>query len=451
MDLAKLQHKIPQLTNLLPSQREWMERLLFQMTFNKPASINVIGAVSSGKSTLALAVAELLSDDYNVALLDAAKPDLAQTLMQQWFGAVLLADKSLREQLEQAATSQPLLLIVDNAEYLSEEMRQQLTGVAAVQLEFSSEQIAECELVLVLNRITNIDAAQLLKGKGINDLDIAQRLAEADGNIAELIKARPAPVSSAPTVGSTSVNPYITLGAGAVLILLAALFWFFNSAPDEAKGGGATLPAQPVAEIQQSTLSDIETEQNAETQDTAVVQEQAVLADEAMSQSTVAPEANGLTQSEETPVIEQSDIVVADAAEAVDEQFVRNEISGDDGLSESAPHLDVGKTHYDYDEATLLSYDKTHFAVQLAVLSSDDAYRRFKQSYPGVAVVTYQRNWQGKRQLVLLQADYPDKVTARATIKELPEALRATGPFIKSIQSVQTEIRFRPAGQEQQE
>ena len=71
MDITDLQARLAQLDHLLPSQREWLDRLLFQLAFNDNQQINILGASGSGKSTLALAIAELLSGQYNIALLDS--------------------------------------------------------------------------------------------------------------------------------------------------------------------------------------------------------------------------------------------------------------------------------------------------------------------------------------------------------------------------------------------
>lgn len=448
MELAELQSEIPRLTNLLPSQREWLERLLFQMTFNKPATVNVVGAVSSGKSTLALAVAELFSDYYNVALLDASKTDLPQTLMQQWFGASVLPEASLRSQIEQANTSLPLLLIVDNADQLPAELREELAGVAAVQLEFSVEQLTGCDVVLVLNRLTNADAAQLLKGQDVNDLDIAQRLADADGDISRLLKASPAIAVSSAMSRSPAVNSYISLGAGAGLILLAVLFWYFNSASDDAAIRKAdvtsvetTIP-EPVSDTSAIPASD----KVPATTSLEFTAEELPTTDMLQQTQDVTPAA----EDEVAPVtideapLQGGTVDFAQEQEQLTEESPSEEDNATATLSASELNADTKLAGYQYDESVLLSYDKSHFAVQLAVLSSDAAYQRFKNTYPSVPVVTYQRNWQGKRQFVLLLADYPDKASARNTISTLPDALRATGPFIKSIQSVQTEIRFRP-------
>ena len=50
MDITELQARLAHMTQLLPSQREWLERLLFQLAFNQHNTVGVIGAAGSGKS-----------------------------------------------------------------------------------------------------------------------------------------------------------------------------------------------------------------------------------------------------------------------------------------------------------------------------------------------------------------------------------------------------------------
>ena len=101
MDITDLQTRLAQLDHLLPSQREWLERLLFQLAFNDHQLISILGSAGSGKSTLALAIAELLSDQYNIALLDTSvsKTAATQQLMQQWFGQPGDPSISITEQI----------------------------------------------------------------------------------------------------------------------------------------------------------------------------------------------------------------------------------------------------------------------------------------------------------------------------------------------------------------
>ena len=95
---------------------------------------------------------------------------------------------------------------------------------------------------------------------------------------------------------------------------------------------------------------------------------------------------------------------------------------------------------FKYDETELLGMDKQQVALQLAVLSSDASLQRFNKAYPQLGSLVYQRNWQGKTQWVILLAPFSNAASANQQLAQLPEALRAGGPFVKRLQAVQTEI-----------
>ncbi len=60
--MSELQQKLTQIKGLLPSQRQWLERLVFQLEFNPYQLIYMVGGPGTGKTTLTLAIAELLSE-----------------------------------------------------------------------------------------------------------------------------------------------------------------------------------------------------------------------------------------------------------------------------------------------------------------------------------------------------------------------------------------------------
>ena len=103
---------------------------------------------------------------------------------------------------------------------------------------------------------------------------------------------------------------------------------------------------------------------------------------------------------------------------------------------------------YSFINPFIMAADKQQVALQLAVLSSDAALQRFKSAYPQLMTLTYQRSWQGKTQLVLLLAPFTNATVAKAERDQLPEALRATGPFVKTMQAVQAEIKAQQRNQQ---
>ncbi|WP_460859539.1 AAA family ATPase [Rheinheimera gaetbuli] len=440
MDTTELQTKLSQLTQLLPSQRECLDRLLFQLTFNQHKSIRIVGSTGSGKSVMALAIAELFSDRFNVAMLDSKTQDtdVSTPLMRQWFNRGAEPDMSLSAQLSSAVSVLPLLLIIDDADHLPPTVLQQLQELDCLMFCFASEEGEHDDITLLLNKVTTEDATQLLHTQKLNELEIAQRLAQADGNIHLLLRsAADSTVTPEATENVSAVQGYRSWIYTAAALLLLCLLWWFFSRPDSAGVEPRVATDIKVAQPNAVETKQLFTNMPSTVPDEVVTptQSDAVLADAAL-QSQVS--ANDVSRNDTT--------VITDTAEAFEDASSATAAEADAvDVRDSAQRQRIAEPQmqYVYDEATLLAMDRQAYALQLAVLSSDAAYLRFKQAYPELPVLAYSRSWQGQKQLVLLLAAFSDKTTAKAQIAILPGAISATGPFIKSLQAVQNEIKVR--------
>lgn len=447
MDITELQQRLTQLNHLLPSQREWLDRLLFQLAFNNHHQINVLGQAGGGKSTLALTVAELMSGHYNVALMDATVRETAvkEHLVQQWFGRSAQPQLSITDQIVVDEQQLPLVAVIDDAERFSSEFIQELGSLPCLVFCFSEQSLDGAALTLTLNPVTATDAAQLLQQEALNSIELAKRLANADGNLHLLLQpampeatslVQDTPDGVAPSVSAGKNKLYALLAGALVVILLAYFMW----PSDDAE----TLPQRfPVQQpLQQTVVAD---EKPAD-KEFAEVEEQASLADdESLVQAVETTTAAGTSNAEP-----------ASAADVLPEQIESEVIDGTQQAADSLADATVPSTAlsdtadsqpYTYNEAELLAMQPEQLIVQLAVLSSDAALLRFKQTYPTLSTLAYQRNWQGKMQLVLILAPFESKNAARATLAGLPAALKASGPFTKTVKSVQSEINARKVSQ----
>ncbi|MGP9800106.1 hypothetical protein [Rheinheimera sp. NSM] len=431
MDTTELQTKLATLSHLTPSQHEWLERLLFQLAFNDSRQIHATGAVGAGKSTLAMAVAELFSGQYNVAMLnpplDEAKAQ--QQLMQQWFGAVWQADSPLVTQVNAQASTLPLLLIIDDAEHFSNSFLQQLEALPCVLFCFSVQKVADNGLVLTLGQLTTADAEYLLQHENLNSIELAARLASADGNLHLLLQS--ATDSSSATEATEPPQPgfrlsTVQLASGVAVLLLIAVLAFMLWPEPEKKV--VRIPVVPTAVIPASEP------------------EEALPAELIVSEEPVAEADIAEAAPQPMPTV-QDEIVVAEIDDAT------SAITDDNQATVVVEPAEVETTpppavDYLFDEVQLLAADKQQVALQLAVLSSDAALQRFKSAYPQLMTLTYQRSWQGKMQLVLLLAPFSNATAAKAERDQLPEALQATGPFVKTMQAVQAEIKAQQRNQQ---
>ena len=299
----------------------------------------------------------------------------------------------------------------------------------------------------MLNRFTSADAAQLLQSHQLDEQAIARRLADANGNMHHLLQPAQTEITSQLPPTSTDDKPYTkpVIAAG-VLVVLAVLLWWLMSEP--AKTNKPIAAAAAVKPITPAALQPAVTAQPPAEQVTPIATESDL-------------GSSGLDETAEQLMPEQiveadkPEQLEVDATEVVDplqhnQPKVSAEQTGEADVGSDSDPLAIaaGEQQYQLDEISLLQTEREAFAVQLAVLSSEAAYQRFKATYPALPVKAYQRNWQGQTQLVLLLVSFADKDTARAQIKQLPAALRATGPFIKSMQAVQTEIKVRQSDTE---
>lgn len=453
MDTSDLQQRLKQLTQLLPSQRECLERLLFQLTFNQYQKFRIVGGAGSGKSVIALALAELFSDQFNVAILDnkTAPANIPTQLMQQWFNRPAQNGVSLSEQINSAVSVLPLLLIVDDADKLSSEVMSQLTQLDCLTFSFAAEDGANDDVTLLLNKLSSDDARQLLHSEHLNELELAQRLANADGNIYLLQQEPEKSTKVSPKQEAVVVKRYVTLVyVSTALVVIMALWWALSD-NESSKINESTVippkteiivpasdtlandalsttetPADATSEMEPGTLS-VETNSASSEPTTEDSVGAAKIADSGEENVVVDTVAETVTDTLGNKV---ELVAPSDALTAV-EQTAAETITTPDNAS------------FNYDEAALLAMNKQAYALQLAVLSSDAAIQRFKSAYPALPVLAYSRSWQGQPQLVLLLAAFEDKASAKAQIATLPAAIKATGPFIKPLVAIHNEINVR--------
>ncbi|WP_215396629.1 SPOR domain-containing protein [Rheinheimera oceanensis] len=411
METTELQARLALFDHLLPSQREWTERLLFQLAFNNIDHIEAVGAVGSGKSTLALTLAELFSEQYNVALLNtpADEAQVASQLMQQWFGLPAQAGVALSEQVAAQDGVTPLLLIVDNTEQFSSVLPQ-LQNLPCLLFSFSTKPLLDNSLTLTISPPTSADAEYLLQAEQLNPLEMSNRLTEANGNLHLLLRPAAVKPVAEPEYTKPAMPPFKAVYMVIAAVMVAMLLYFFWP---ESKT--ADTPVRIPVQVPAVT---IEPEVNAEPEISA---ENDPVID-------VTPEP------ELIPVIPPP--VESSAVEDITTEVVTEPVEPEPVVKDSA----IAAGAFKYDEAQLLEMDRQQVALQLAVLSSNASLQRFNKTYPQLDSLVYQRNWQGKTQWVILLAPFSNAAAANQQLAQLPEALRAGGPFVKRLQAIQTEI-----------
>lgn len=482
MDTTGLQQKLAAQRHLLPSQHELLNRLLFQLAFNDFQQIGLVGATGSGKSTLALALAELFSEQANVALLTGpvTEQEIEQQLQQHWFGQYQ-AVPSLAELTAQLADdSQPLLVIVDNFSLLSTAAQQKILQLDCLGFYMLTQASADMALNLSITVLTLQDAGQVLQEQALDPLTVAERFAASGGNMHLLHSA----VASAREPRGYP-KAFWLIPTVVVLLLLAALVsWYLPISQDTAQPIVIVASEQPADQPVEAGSNPQHTAGSTTAKwvdpvDLAALAEHAKVAeqDDNLARLGSAERADTAELSDSPQLAESLEVAntqsqpqtaeqVEEAEPAVSAELsisANNQVNDDAAASEQTiANSTNGKTAsqqanaqvFGYQEQQLLALPPEFRVLQLAVLSSDTALARFKQTYPATAIAIYQRSWQGQLQwVVLIEEGYPDISSARLARASLAEPLRSTGPFIKPVAQVQQEIkalaRLRAESQQQ--
>lgn len=468
MKIRGLQQQLAVNKTLLPSQRDLLSRLLFQLAFNDFRHIALFGAKGTGKSTLALVLAELLSEcqemAFNVALLTAPVAPLWPGLGQQWFADNTLSQVDLAARLDAAATAE-FILIIDEAEHLTETDWRWLSQLPIRIFCFKQHADPALPLNLSIPQLTLQDSQQLLQAEKLDTISLAERFAHCQNNIHLLLQPQiPRPVIA---VDSTSKRhfPWVLTG----VTLLVAVCWLFYSLLTQVKTDvsntwmtESSLPAsEPIDGRAQRlpTLSEPELRHSGVAA-LASVHEQ-VDTSEAVYQTN--EQLTAVVTSKTAPAEAESITVAPEVAEAVYADLVDTaDGSATAMLSETEPAVEPPplitqpttsiSRPWQHDE--LLALSRQQRLVQLAVLSDESAVARFKQDFPTVQHWVYLRRWQGRQQWVLVTGPFNDTDSASQHIAKLPSNLRSSGPFVKTAAAIQQEIfawqRTAPAIVEQE-
>ncbi len=96
---------------------------------------------------------------------------------------------------------------------------------------------------------------------------------------------------------------------------------------------------------------------------------------------------------------------------------------------------------YDLDENYFKSLN-SGVVIQFASFAKLEGYNTFIQQYPNVELKGYVRQLNGIKSHIITSTVYSTHADAKLMISELPQDLRARGPWVKSIQAINNEINL---------
>lgn len=262
--MSHLQQKLMKIQGLLPSQRSWLERLVFQLEFNPYQLIHMVGPAGSGKTTLTLAIADLLSNEFNLALIKA-EPELSATRVRQhvlehWFGTCKDANGTLLQLVGERQIKEPLALVIDQAEQLPLELWAELAELPCLVIAATEAADAHAELNLPLPILTLEDAQMLLKDNQLSTLSVADRLDQAQGNIHILLdptKKRQVQLTNVDLKPASLAYPLTVFSVGMFAIAAVVVFWLWTEQQDRPEGLGQLtyLPEEQVVQTSSEALA----------------------------------------------------------------------------------------------------------------------------------------------------------------------------------------------------
>lgn len=451
MKVRGLQQQLAASTYLLPSQRDVLSRLLFQLAFNDFTRLAIVGQAGSGKTTLALALAELFSEcqdiAVNVAMLQAPLTDelLSTQLARQWFAEPGLTKDQLSNRLTIESGTTELILIADDLEQLTATQYDWLLTLPVRLFMFGSSTDANMQLNLTLPVLTLADCEQLLQAEELDPLALAERFANSQHNLHKLLheEGQRSVVSKAQ---STSRKPLVAAAVGACLVLLvlfSILLKDDSRQPTEPKWvitaserAVNAIPLPPVDEVRHEPIL-IDTNVDMIRPAPEKPEPAAIAASEDIVAHNVA--ATGITSDPLLTDIKPPPLLVDDSAK-VAVSAPATVLPAEPVSSAAVTAGNMASDEVVYDHATLLETPVQQFLVQIAVLSSENALKRFTRTYPQLPVMVYQRRWQGREQWVIVSGPFANNSAAKQHLQQLPTALSASGPFIKTVGAVQQEI-----------
>ena len=440
MSPSSLAEKLQTHSTILPSQRELLERVLFQIEFNGCQHIHLQGGPGSGKTTLCLVLAELLSESMNLAYFpapqDMTTAQCQKQLLQQWFGAADL-DADLSNLLQQRQ-NQPLALVLDGQGALPLACLAQLRAHPVHIITTSNDFLPEADLNLTIATLSEAEVEQLLPVKALHTMPAAERLQTVDGNLHRLLEPQASPVTAPPEARNSQALHYRTasLLLAGIGLFAVLLFWWLYPAPvqesHQADNQGPLLAEawRPADTGYQG--SDSDGEEKLDAPEASNGHDEPSFANETRSDPGPVENAQAETEVQTEPQHRTEKAAELSASP--------EPLSNDDSLLQEPLSVETEVPAWSYDEALLLAMASHQYVLQLGAFAQPAAAERVRSQYSELSMLIYQRTMQQQPQWVLVLAPYASADEARAKRTELPALLQAETPFIKAMQQVWSEI-----------
>lgn len=364
---------------------------------------------------------------------------LITQLAKQWFATPHLSATELIAKLATDAEHSEWVLFVDDAEQLTGAQTDWLLQLNVRLFLFASEAQRDMQLNLAIPALTLSDCEQLLKAETLNTLSLAERFARSQGNLHQLLAKEPKLTKRLAINTDKSQQKIAVFVAVFLVLLVGTAIWLHDDvAPEQSELAIINVDVQPpniVALPMMPSFSEPELATTAEP-------ELASLSADPEQVTVMAEQQQDTLQ--EALLIAEASVPVSSIEPKISEQPILEQ-KAKPAIAKEKPKTTAVVTSTQpeavYDHLTLLEASARALVVQLAVVSGENALKRFKQSYPQLQILVYQRNSQGKEQWIIVSGPFNSNAAARQLIQQLPDSLSASGPFIKTVGAVQQEIQ----------
>lgn len=434
----------------------------------------------AGVSRLLGEAAMSLVDNAAVVRVDGRDTPTRNILMRALLSHFGVTKEDFAATLERALASEPLVLVVDNAEQLGDEalttlvlLRERLgprfalllgglPGLAGKLAHGGLEATDEVELA----PLTADECAAFLGyviGEELDDEDAELRREESGGWPGALLAQAPPPVLSPGSRLSGVRLPWKHLAAVGGLLLVVLLFWPRDDAGEEtvslalpAHGVADTVTAPPrgqavaeagstpatgrPAQLTQPASPPPDTPQPL-TNDTAASPAETTEAPSAAPRQAEAPAPAQLPAQRPEPASTIAEPAPAPAAPqpapAAPESAAPQIVRADQPPSLSGLDAELGYRR----EEWLLGAAGDAWMLQVTLASTEDAARALVDQLGAQQAAYYRGNRNGRSVFIVLAGPYADRAAATSGREQLPARLAAAGPFPRQICAIQEEMR----------
>ena len=436
----------------------------------------------AGVSRLLGEAAMSLVDNAAVVRVDGRDTQTRNILMRALLSHFGVTKEDFAATLERALASEPLVLVVDNAEQLGDEalttlvlLRERLgprfalllgglPGLAGKLAHGGLEATDEVELA----PLTADECAAFLGyviGEELDDEDAELRREESGGWPGALLAQAPPPVLSPGSRLSAMRLPWKHLAAVGGLLLVVLLFWPRDDAEEEtvslalpgqrvadtitapprgqgvAEAGSTPATAQPVQPTQPASPPRPEAAPQPLADDTAASPAERAEAPGAAPRPAEAPAPAPPPAQRPEPASTTAEPTPAPAAPqpapAAPEPAAPRIVRADQPPSLSGLDAELGYRR----EEWLLGAAGDGWMLQVTLAGTEDAARALVDQLGAQQAAYYRGNRNGRSVFIVLAGPYADRAAATNGREQLPAKLAAAGPFPRQISAIQEELR----------